>query len=173
MKEKRKLEEEPKLLLKQTYQYLYEILNRNGFTIFLLLVFTYVAYKSNVLLYYLFVLAFYFIYLIGSIIVRRIQYHKTYFAFYDDKLIYYQDGFGKSRQEVSYSEIEYVSYQQKILQKIFGQGDVFIKLKSRNIFRNTIIIYGIPQIEDICEKVNKIVGQNKRNILGGIRKWQN
>lgn len=158
MREQRKLEKEPKLLLKQKYQYLYEILNRNGFTIFLLFVCAYVAYKSNLIFSFSLVLLVYFTYLICSIIIRRIQYQKTYFAFYEDRLIYFQDGFGKTRQEVLYSEIEKVGYRKQVLQQIFGQGDIFIKLKSRNIFSNYITIYGIPQVEEKCEEVEEIIG---------------
>ena len=154
MEEKR---EEPIVHLKPEYKYGYEIMNRSGITIVLLILFIYAAYKTGLLIGYLVFLFIYFIYLVISNILRKKRYQVSYFDFYEDKLVYQNKRKKQQKKKLSYRRIESIKYRQLVLQRFFNRGDLLIKIKDKGWFQDCIFIYSVPDVLNEYKKIVQVV----------------
>ena len=78
---------------------------------------------------------------------------------YSHRLVYTKGTFRKKTKQVSFSEIEDISYQQGSVQKPFNVGNIIIKKKTRNILDKFIIIESVKDIEKVFENI-KVVFEN-------------
>lgn len=72
---------------------------------------------------------------------------------YSYKLTYTKGVFRKKTKQISFSEIEDISYQQGSIQKPFNVGTIIIKKKTRNILDKFIMIESVKDVGKVFENI--------------------
>lgn len=149
--------EEPKLVIKSTYNYLYEFLNRNAITCLILVILGIIAVQADVLLYFIIILIAYIVFLVGSTIYNKLKYEANDFKFYNTKLVYTNSLIHHEVKEVEYKNIKEIRYSQLFLQMLFKLGTIYIRIDSDKMFHMGIRIDGVKNVKEEYEKLAKIL----------------
>lgn len=148
---------QPKLVVKSEYNYLYEFLDRNGVTTFILLILLFICIKANLLLQYLVMAGIYIIFLIGSTIYNKLKYNSNVYKFYEDKVIYTDSFINKETKRIKYSDIKEIRINQMFLQMPFKLGTIVISTNSGKFFDNGILIFGVKNVNEVYKKIGDIL----------------
>lgn len=149
--------EEPIVVIKPEYKFIYEFLNRSGITTVILLLLLIPVIRIGIMKYYLILMAIYIIFLIISTIFNKKNYASKTCKFYEDKLIYINDFIRHEEKEINYKNVKEIKYRQYFLQYLFKMGDIYISTNSGKFFDNGIFIYGISNIKEKYTEIKKII----------------
>ena len=93
---------------------------------------------------------------VGITLIRKKQSKKFFYKFYQDRLVYRDTYFLNKIKEVSYTEFKEIKYYQGFVQSKFNVGQIYIITNSKNIFKNSIELKLIPNLEENYEKIIEI-----------------
>ena len=147
----------PRLVIKSEYNYLYEFLDRNGVTTFILLLLLFVSIKANLILPYIVMVAIYVVFIVLSTIYNKLKYNANVYKFYDDKVIYTDSFINKESKRIKYSDIKEVRVNQMLLQVPFKLGTIVISTNSGKFFDNGILIFGVKNLNETYQKIEDII----------------
>lgn len=148
---------EPKLVVKSEYNYLYEFLDRNGVTTFILLFLLFIAIKAQIIPQYLVMVGIYIVFLILSTIYNKLKYNANVYKFYDDKIIYTDSFINRETKRIKYSDIKEVRVNQMFLQIPFKIGTIVISTNSGKFFDNGILIFGVKDLKETYQKIEDLM----------------
>ena len=80
---------------------------------------------------------------------------------YNTKLVYTKGKFKKKTKEISFSEIEEISYRQGSMQKPFNIGSIIINKKTKNIINKIIIIDSVKDVDTVFENIKNVFENNE------------
>lgn len=147
----------PRLVVKSEYNYLYEFLDRNGVTTFILLILLFICIKANLVLQYLVMVVIYIVFIILSTIYNKLKYNANVYKFYDDKVIYTDSFINKESKRIKYSDIKEIRINQMFLQIPFKLGTIVISTNSGKFFDNGILIFGVKNVNEVYQKIEDII----------------
>jgi len=148
---------QPKLVIKSEYNYLYEFLDRNGVTTFILLILLIISIKANLILTYLIIVSIYIAFIILSTVYNKLQYNANVYKFYDDKIIYTNSFINKESKRIKFEDIKEVRVNQMFLQIPFKLGTIVISTNSGKFLDNGILIFGVKNINETYQKIEDII----------------
>lgn len=156
---------DPKLVIKSEYNYLYEFLDRNGITVLILIILLVIAIQANIISTYLVIIGMYLVFLVLSTIYNKLKYKSNVYKFYDDKIMYTNSFINRETKRIKYEDIKEINVNQMFLQIPFKLGTIVIRTNSGGLFNSGILIFGVKNVNEAYEKVNKIIEdwQNKQS----------
>lgn len=113
-----------------------------------------------------------FIYILGDLIIQKMQYDKLEYNFYKEKVEYKDGFFNKEEKELKYSSIREVTMSQNVLERFCGIGKIKIyttasnnnyNRKNSRSFQNGIFIHCVSNVEKQYKTIKKIIDEGTKN----------
>ena len=107
--------------------------------------------------YFLVILAIYLLYIAIKMFDTKRKYQKTIYLFFEDRMYIYKK-YGRQEQVmIPYNDIADILFYQNYAQKIFGMGNLGVKISSGNFFNNIIMLESLKDLNGSIEKIRNIL----------------
>lgn len=149
--------EEPLLEIKSKYRIFYEFVNRHMLTLAIFIGLSFCLINTEVYIPFWIAIGIYVVYVIAYTIHNVRKYNSKRYYFYEQYMIYQEGLWRKEEKEISYEFIRNVRYKQTLLQTFLKTGDIYLYFDTGNIFKNSICLYGLSDVQKNYEKIQQIV----------------
>ena len=149
--------DEIKLEIKPTFKLLYEFIQNNALTLFILILLTIPIIQMKMILVYIIVLVIYIVFVILNLLYKYYRYKGMDYIFYQDKLIYTDQFFHKKEKEIKYEDIKEIRYSQTFLERFFKIGTIIINTNSGNFLYNGIEIPKVDELKENFDKIREVI----------------
>lgn len=168
-----------RLKLKPEFNFAYKILTAIGYGLLICIILVLeVASEMDVFIitteFFTFLIGFFLIYIVVTLIVGKLQYDKLEYNFYGTKVEYIDGFFNKEQKVLKYQYIREVTMKQNILERFCGIGTIKIftnassgygSYNSHNNMRgkNGIYIHCIDNVEEQYKAIKQIIDEGTPN----------